>query len=274
MTILQTASKVRSWVPKSYNGTQPASFHKGNGDGPGTGMKYLIYYNSFYTWCMWERTCKQAWEFQHQKIAAAFDKLEKAHQQLTSLAWWHGGQWQVPVTQMKPHLRATQATNTSAQLSNAPEPEWMSGWASSKLIEAFFRKEFKWFPIFGKAGRVKKAPYFTQPFSTTWSPDAWAVEGAVWFTGNKPCEGEVAGPLCWVTLHKAGWRSHTFPYIRSKTAPCDFFICFIHSQKVTNQLMNETNHPPFYYLFLSPSLGISADFCDFCTAVVSCCGNT
>lgn len=49
MTILQTASKVRSWVPKSYNGTQPASFHKGNGDGPGTGMKYLIYYNSFYT---------------------------------------------------------------------------------------------------------------------------------------------------------------------------------------------------------------------------------
>lgn len=49
MTILQTASKVSSWVPKSYNGTQPASFHKGNGDGPGTGMKYSICYNSFCT---------------------------------------------------------------------------------------------------------------------------------------------------------------------------------------------------------------------------------
>ena len=108
--------------------------------GMGTGIKYSIYYHSFCTWCMWERTCKQAGEFQHQKIAAAFDKLEKPHQQLTSLAWWHGGQWQVPVTQMKPHLRTTQATNTSAQLSNAPEPEWMSGWAS-KFIEAFFRKE-------------------------------------------------------------------------------------------------------------------------------------
>ena len=170
---------------------------------------------------------------------------------------WHGGQCHVPEgydpNEIPPQGHPGDQYICPTQLRPGT---WVDEWMGIFYIHrTFLKEEFKWFPIFGKAGRVKKAPYFTQPFSTTWSPDAWAVEGAVWFTGNKPCEGEVAGPLCWLTLHVAGWQSHTFRYSRSKTATRDFNM--LHTSEI---ITNQWNKPPSDLLSVPFSFpGISAD---------------
>ena len=101
------------------------------------------------------------------------------------------------MTQMKSHLRATQATNTSAQLSYAPEPEWMSGWASSIFIEAF-RKSSS-----GSLSLEKEAVWRRRPTSRNRSiqPGAPTLEQLKALSGSlgiSPAKGR------W-QVHCVGW---------------------------------------------------------------------